>query len=68
MGDVVPMRKRRDHTVISQDELFEFYKLQQAFLDAQSRYLSHKATILERLKNNAHQEPGKYHLEHNGRW
>jgi hypothetical protein len=63
MGDVVPMRKRKDHMVISQDELFEFYKLQQAFLDAQSAYLSQMANIVERLNKNAHQEPGRYCLE-----
>jgi hypothetical protein len=63
MGDVVPIRKRKDYTVISQDELSELYKLQQAFLDAQSAYLSQKAKIVERLNKNAQQEPGKYYLE-----
>jgi hypothetical protein len=63
MGDVVPIRKGKDCGVISQHELFEFYKLQQAFLDAQAAYLSQKAKIVERLNKNARQEPGKYYLE-----
>jgi hypothetical protein len=63
MGDVVPIKKGKDYTVISQDELFKLYKLQQAFLDAQSAYLSERAKIVERLSKNAHQEPGQYYLE-----
>jgi hypothetical protein len=63
MGDVVPIKKGRDYTVISQDELFELYELQQAFLDAKSEYLSQRAKIVERLNKNAHQEPGRYYLE-----
>jgi hypothetical protein len=67
MGVVVPIRKGKDHTVISQDELSEFYELQQAFLEAQSAYLSQMAKIVERLNKNAHQEPGRYYLERKGR-
>ena len=64
---VVPIRKAKDKMVISQDELSEFYELQQAFQDAQSAYLSKMATIVERLNNNAHQEPGHYYRERKAR-
>ena len=63
MGVVVPIRKAKDPMVISQDELAEFYELQQVFLDAQSAYLAKMAKITERLNNNAHQEPGRYYIE-----
>jgi hypothetical protein len=67
MGVVVPIRKAKDPMMISQDELAEFYELQQYYLDAQSAYLSKMAKIVERLNNNAHQEPGRYSIERNMR-
>ena len=64
MGVVVPIRRAKNDMVISQDELAEFYELQQAYQDAQSAYLARMAKIVERLNNNAYQEPGRYSIEH----
>ena len=66
MGSVVTMKKR-DMNIVSQDELYELYKLEQRYLNARAEYQTAIAKTVLRLKQ-GRQEPGKYHLEKKTKW